>query len=76
MFRFVVSEIDFGSWPGIRNRDMLTDAIDVFGADLAGARAALGRLAGATQDQLADTWPSAHRPTRLCRAARRARGEI
>lgn len=50
--------------------------VDLFGADLTAARTLMAKYLGVELEDMMDRWPLAHRPTRLCRAARRARGEI
>lgn len=50
--------------------------VDLFGADLQAARTLVAKYLGIEVTEMVDAWPVAHRPTRLCRAARRARGEI
>lgn len=73
MYRFSFDELPDGN---LIMHPTGATSIDLFGADIHAARALLAKFCHQTPEKFDGVYPVAHRPTRLCRAARRARGEI
>lgn len=75
-YRFAAADIE-----GLPERSMMAKSIEVFGTDLRAAQTFLARLVNAAKKvnpktvEPLDVRPRAHRATRLCKAARKARGE-
>lgn len=76
-YRFAVKDL-----PGLPSRSMMAgNAIECFGTDLANARRHLQFVVGQArkvkpdQVDVSAVHPIAHRPTRLCKRARKARGQ-
>lgn len=75
-YRFAAKDL-----PGMPERRTMSPTVDVFGADLAGAKAVLRMVVAQARRVKADlvdvkaAIPLAFRPTRLCKRARKARGD-